>query len=110
MNRDWNLLHQALASLPAGAWTSYADLAALIGSHPVPVGRHMSTKAVPNGHRVLRTDGTVSPGFRWIDPSDQRDVYAVLRQEGVHIASDGVADHGQRLFAKDLARLVGLES
>jgi len=107
--RDWNLLNQVLASLPAGAWTTYGDVATVIGSHPVPVGQRLATAPIPNAHRVLRNDGMVSPGFRWTDPTDARDVLGVLRQEGVHLSEDGVADPEQRLAARDLAQLVGLE-
>jgi alkylated DNA nucleotide flippase Atl1 len=108
IGRDWSHLHQVLASLPAGAWTTYGDVAAVIGSHPVPVGTHLASVRVPNAHRVLRNDGTVSPNFRWLDPADDRDVRDVLREEGVRLAADGTADPNQRLSADDLAQLVGL--
>ncbi len=39
-------------------------------------------RAQKMGHRVLRNDGTVSPGFRWIEMADGRDVVEVLREEG----------------------------
>ena len=32
---SWDIMAKALAGIPAGAWTTYGDLAALIGSHPV---------------------------------------------------------------------------
>src|SRR5207253_5007833 len=38
--RDWSQLRKACAALPPGTWTTYGDLAELIGSHPVPVGVH----------------------------------------------------------------------
>ncbi len=59
---------KALAGIPAGAWTTYGDLAALIGSHPVPVGVRLANHPLPNAHRVLQADGTISPSFRWPDP------------------------------------------
>ncbi len=65
--RDWRVLGKALAQLPAGSWTTYGDAAALIGSHPVPVGVRLSTVRVPNAHRVLTSEGRVSPGFHWMD-------------------------------------------
>jgi len=107
--RDWSQLHQMLASLPAGAWTTYGDLAAVIGSHPVPVGTHVASVRVPNAHRVLRNDGMISPNFRWLDSADTRDVREVLLQEGVRLGPDGAADSSQRLSTGDLAHLVGLE-
>jgi alkylated DNA nucleotide flippase Atl1 len=105
----WNLLDQALAELPAGAWTSYGDLAALIGSHPVPVGDRLANHAVPNPHRVLRSDGTLSPGFRWPDPADHRDPVAMLRAEGIVFDDHGRANPNQRMTTTELAQLLGFE-
>jgi alkylated DNA nucleotide flippase Atl1 len=107
--RDWSLLHQAMAAMPPGAWTSYGDLAALVGSHPVPVGVHLATTDVPNGHRALRADGGVSEGFRWSSPDDDRNVIEVLKEEGIRFDEDGHADPSQRLAASELAVLVGLD-
>jgi len=106
--RDWELLHQALAALPAGSWTSYTDLAELVGSHPVPVGVHIARTPVVNGHRALSIDGRVSRNFRWYDISDTRDPMDVLRDEGVTFDEDGRADPAQRVTAAELAGLVGL--
>lgn len=61
--RDWSDLHTVLAGLAPGRWTSYGDLAAAIGSHPVPVGSHLAgCRSCPNPWRVLNADGRVSPG------------------------------------------------
>ena len=105
--RDWSRLHAALAAMPVGTWTSYSDLAELIGSHQVPVGTHIAnTKGLLNAHRVLRTDGSVSPDFRWLEADDARDVRDVLREEGVRFDGSGRADPSQRLRADDLAALI----
>jgi alkylated DNA nucleotide flippase Atl1 len=106
--RDWSRLHRALAALPAGSWTTYGDLAALIGSHPVPVGTHLATGPVMNAHRALSRSGKVSPLFRWPDPHDKRDPHEVLRNEGVRFDDTLVADPTQRMTAQDLADLLGL--
>ena len=62
---SWQKLARAIAEIPPGAWTTYGDLAALIGSHPVPVGARIAKYPMTNGHRVLQAEGTISPGFRW---------------------------------------------
>lgn len=49
----WTLMNQILASLPAGRWTSYSDVAKVIGSHQVAVGARLANVVVPNAHRVL---------------------------------------------------------
>jgi alkylated DNA nucleotide flippase Atl1 len=105
----WDLLDQALTELPAGAWTTYGDLAALIGSHAVPVGDRLANHPVPNPHRVLRSDGTLSPGFRWPDPADRRHPIAMLREEGVVFGDHGRANPNQRMTTAELAQLLGVE-
>ncbi|WP_066948093.1 DUF262 domain-containing protein [Microtetraspora fusca] len=107
-SRDWTLLHNALAALPPATWTSYSDVAELIGSHAVPVGVHLATVPVLNAHRVLTKTGQVSGSFRWTDPEDDRDVHEVLRAEGIRFDEAGYADPGQHMSARELAELLGL--
>ncbi|MCA1703894.1 MAG: DUF262 domain-containing protein, partial [Actinobacteria bacterium] len=49
----WALMNQVLAIIPAGRWTSYSDVAEVIGSYHVAVGNRLATTTVPNAHRVL---------------------------------------------------------
>jgi alkylated DNA nucleotide flippase Atl1 len=105
--RDWSRLHAALAALPLGKWTTYGDLAQLIGSHQVPVGQHVAnTPGLFNAYRVLTADGRVADGFHWDDPSDLREVHSVLESEGIHFSPDRRADASQRLEADDLAEIL----
>jgi alkylated DNA nucleotide flippase Atl1 len=106
--RDWSLLRRACASLPSGTWTTYGDLAELIGSHPVPVGVHLATQSVPNAWRVLMADGTVSPGFRWPDGRND-DPLELLTSEGVTF-HDNRANPAQHISAAELAGLLGMET
>ena len=64
----WWRMSQILACIPAGRWTSYSEVAEVIGSHRMPVGARLGSATVPNGHRVLRFSGEISPDFRWPDP------------------------------------------
>lgn len=104
----WDQVNRALLELPAGSWTTYSDLAALIGSHPVPVGMRLATKSVPNAHRVLQVDGHVSPGFRWLDPARTDDPYDLLVAEGILFDDQRRADQGQRVGVDQLAEYCGL--
>ncbi|MBF9131349.1 DUF262 domain-containing protein [Plantactinospora sp. S1510] len=104
----WDLMHKALAELPAGSWTTYGDVAALIGSHPVPVGARLATYPAPNAHRVLQVEGTVSPGFRWVDPTRSDDPRDLLRAEGVEFDRYERANQAQRIVAEELAQLAGM--
>ncbi|MFH8370811.1 DUF262 domain-containing protein [Streptomyces sp. NPDC018031] len=107
--RDWEQLHQALAALPDGTWTTYGDLAALIGSSAQAVGTHIAnTRGLLNTHRVLTSEGRVADGFRWPDGEDRGTVRDVLTAEGVDFTSAGAALPAQRLAAGDLTDLLGL--
>ncbi|QGN48618.1 DUF262 domain-containing protein [Micromonospora sp. WMMC415] len=103
----WDLMEAALAALPAGSWTTYGDLAALIGNAPQPVGNRLRTVPVPNAHRVLQAEGTIAAGFRWPDGRTD-DPVAVLRAEGVLFDQHGRADQTQRIDLDELAQLTGL--
>jgi alkylated DNA nucleotide flippase Atl1 len=104
----WDIMAKALAAVPAGSWTTYGDLATLIGSHPVPVGVRLASHPVVNAHRVLQAEGTVSPAFRWPDPNRADDPMELLRAEGVVFDNQGRARQAQRLTVEDLAQLAGL--
>ena len=106
--RDWTLLHNALAALPPQTWTTYGDLAELIGSAPVAIVVHLATVQVLNGHRVLTIEGTPSAQFRWPDDNDDRDVIEVLTGEGINFDGAGRADPTQRMSARELAHELGL--
>jgi alkylated DNA nucleotide flippase Atl1 len=105
----WKLLGEVLAEIPAGSWTTYGDVAAVIGTHPVPLGQRLAKHPAPNAHRVLSTDGTISAGFRWLDESQTDSAHDVLAREGVNFDEHGKASVVQRLDAKDLASLAGLD-
>jgi uncharacterized protein with ParB-like and HNH nuclease domain/alkylated DNA nucleotide flippase Atl1 len=106
--RDWTLLYNALAALPPQTWTTYGDLAELIGSAPVAIGVHLATVHALNAHRVLMVEGKPSTQFRWPDEKDARDVVEVLTAEGISFDAAGRADPTQRMSARELAHELGL--
>ncbi|MEW1959571.1 DUF262 domain-containing protein [Kineococcus sp. NPDC059986] len=97
----WGLLVTALAALPAGRWTTYGDLAALIGTYPTSVGHYLTSAPVSNVHRVLQADGTV-----WEAATAADDPRPLLAAEGVRFDDAGRADQDQRVHLDDLAALV----
>ncbi|GAA4758902.1 GmrSD restriction endonuclease domain-containing protein [Citricoccus nitrophenolicus] len=105
----WKLMEQAVASLPSGTWTTYGDLAALIGSHAMPVGQRVANKPIKNGHRVLQAAGTVAPNFRWYEEGRVDDPLTVLAEEGIRLDDQGRADPQQRMLVDSLALLVGAD-
>jgi alkylated DNA nucleotide flippase Atl1 len=105
----WENLNQILAAVPAGMWASYGDIAALLGTHPVPLGQRLTNHPTINAHRVLSTDGTVAKNFRWLDSSRTESAQDALEHEGIVFDDAGRANPDQRLSADDLAVLSGLD-
>ncbi|MFJ8695876.1 GmrSD restriction endonuclease domain-containing protein, partial [Streptomyces roseolilacinus] len=105
----WSEMRRALLIMPTGTWTTYGDLAALIGTHAVAVGNHVATRPSLHGaYRVLMADGRISPGFRWPEErEDAADPRTVLEAEGVPFDEGGRARRSHRLTAADLATLLG---
>ncbi|MCC3761644.1 MGMT family protein [Glycomyces sp. TRM65418] len=107
--RDWELVRRVVDALPEGTWTSYGDLAELIGTGPRQVGAFMRDDGgVPKAYRVLTAGGTVSEGYRWADGRSGRDVPDLLRADGVVVTGKGRADQAQRMSVYDL-RLLAAE-
>jgi alkylated DNA nucleotide flippase Atl1 len=99
---DWTPLHRILDQLPAGRWTTYGDLAAVVGTSPQPLGQHIATcKDCTHAWRVLDRDGRIAPGFKWSEPGRSDDPAHLLTSEGVSLR-DGRADQSQRLSRDEL--------
>lgn len=104
----WKELRAVLLAMPSGTWTTYGDVAALIGTHAVPVGQYLASKpGVHGAYRVLTADGRVSDGFRWAGDENPGDPKALLEAEGVTFDDAGRARRSHRLTAADLAILLG---
>ena len=103
---DWDTLHEAMAAIPPGRWTTYGDLAAVVGTAAQPLGQHIAACVeCPNAHRVVGGDGRVRPNFAWTDPHDHRAPEQVLAAEGLGLR-DGVADPAQRMSRDELTLLL----
>src|ERR1700683_2532774 len=67
---DREALKRMCASIPSGRWTTYGDLATAIGASGAAqsvAGILASDPDVENAHRVLRSNGQVSPGWMTTD-------------------------------------------
>ena len=106
----WSRVDQAVGALPAGSWTSYGDLAELVGTAAQPAANHISKDpSLVHAHRVLSGDGSVSFHFEWHDESDTRDPVEVLIGEGVEFDEGGRANQAQRLGPAELEALLDAE-
>lgn len=104
---DWGILHDLLEQIPPGRWTSYGDLAALIGTAAQPLGNHLATcDLCVNAWRVLDGNGRSTQSFAWLDPDREETQEEVLTSEGVAFDLDGKADASLRLSAEELGELL----
>ncbi|CAN5649455.1 hypothetical protein BH20ACT17_BH20ACT17_16890 [soil metagenome] len=102
---DWSALHAILEALPVGHWTTYGSLADAVVTAAQPLGAHIATcQQCTNAHRVLKSDGTFAPNFRWTGHEDQRDPVEMLRAEGAFV--NGKADTARELSSDDLQALI----
>lgn len=97
-----------IASVPAGRWTAYVDVAIAGGSPQgaMGVGSWLAKTGenIPTVYRVLNKRGEVSEGYKATDPElppDAAGVRARLEQEGVRFSEDGRADEEQRWTVED---------
>jgi len=104
---DWTeLIAAALERMPAGTWTTYGDLARLVGRHQREIGGHIArAHDLKNAWRVLLAEGKVSPNFGW-PGEDLGDPHELLRKEGVRFSPSLVADRTQRLHVENLRKLL----
>nr|WP_225311654.1 MGMT family protein [Microbispora cellulosiformans] len=99
----WNVVLEALKRLEPGTWTTYGDLAALVGMSAQAVGGFMAESTdADHAHRVLQSGGRVSPQFRWSDPERTDDPRQVLEGEGLTFDQAGRADPGRHVTAERL--------
>lgn len=105
----WTKVRAIVATIPAGHWASYGDVAAAAGTNAQSVGNHLADHQVLNAHRVLRGDGAVAENFRWLDPQEPRTAREVLTSEGLEFTASGKADPQVRMSVEDLLRLVETE-
>jgi alkylated DNA nucleotide flippase Atl1 len=106
---NWRRMNQILASIPTGRWTSYSDVAEVIGTHQVAVGARLASVTVPNAHRVLKLRGVISPEFRWPDPQRKDDPRVILEAEGIRFDEYGRAAAEQRMSAVELAKAADMD-
>jgi alkylated DNA nucleotide flippase Atl1 len=96
----WKLVREARARVTPGFWTTYGDLAELVGMSAQSVGGFMAEAGAPGAHRVLQSSGKISPGFRWPDPERPDGPLEVLQREGVKFDDADRADPARRITAE----------
>lgn len=96
---DRNALRSLCATIPAGTWTTYGDVAGAIGVPDAAqsvAGVLATDHSIPNAHRVLRSTGRISPGFTTADGGRPDIARSRLEEEGVPFGANGAADPGCR--------------
>jgi alkylated DNA nucleotide flippase Atl1 len=104
----WAEMRAALVAMPSGTWTTYGDIAELIGSSTVPIGDYLAAKSgVIGAYRVLTSDGRVTDAFQRPDGQAYGTPQEALEREGVPFDTAGRAHRSRRLVAAELATLLG---
>lgn len=98
-----------VAEIPAGRWSSYGDVAIVANTWPQPLAGMLANYPIANAWRVLQSGGTISPGFRWLEPGRNDDPRTVLEEEGIRFDAEGRADRDQFIGAEELAEAAGLD-
>ncbi|MDQ4489036.1 DUF262 domain-containing protein [Sinomonas sp. ASV486] len=103
-NPLWELLRRILILLPAGHWTTYGDLAKVLGTAAQHVGQKMtSMRSAPSAHRVLNSVGDAAS---YIESNHSGvELRVLLEKEGVIFSEQDRALPEFRLSYKRLEEL-----
>lgn len=102
---DWTEVHNLLAAIPEGRWTTYGEIADVVGTAAQPLGQHLTRcPECPNAWRVLGGDGKPRPGFEWGDVDRTESQQSALEDEGIKFV-DGIASMQQRISGDELVSL-----
>jgi methylated-DNA-protein-cysteine methyltransferase related protein len=92
---DREALRNLCDAIPPGYWTTYGDVATAIG---VPgaaqsvAGVLATDWSIPNPHRVLRSSGHISPGWRSGDGGGPEACRDLVEKEGLTFGDSDAAD------------------
>lgn len=101
---DDDILRAVVAAIPPGHWMSYGDVCEAAGGEPrqaLGVNMRLERLGCPGAHRVLKSDGTVSPTAL----GDPRKVHNALAKERLQFVR-GRADPEARIPLGDVAGVV----
>lgn len=100
---------ELISLVPSGRWTTYGDIAEVIGTASQAIGNRISNHPADGAWRVLLSNGVVSSGFKWPADSPHTSLTAldVLILEGIEFDENGVASPSQRMTAADLRDRIG---
>jgi alkylated DNA nucleotide flippase Atl1 len=102
---DPERVHAILRAIPVGRWTTYGEVAQIVGTGAQALGAHIRSCAeCPNAARVLPVSGEPSAGFKRSDPTDLRTQREELESEGIRFTGNA-ADRTQRIGVSELAQL-----
>ncbi|MEX1092727.1 MAG: MGMT family protein, partial [Acidimicrobiia bacterium] len=102
---DVEKLHRAIGLVKAGEWSTYGDVAEVVGSHPRGVGAHIRHcgEDVPEW-RILNRRGESQPGFTWTTRNKKGSQLDVLIDEGVPLVDGNRADQEAMVDAIELQK------
>ena len=102
---DVKRLHRTISLIEPGEWSTYGELAEVVGSHPRGVGAHIRHCGadVPEW-RILNRRGESQPGFTWTTRNKKGSQLDVLMNEGVPMVDGNRADPTAMVDAVELQK------
>ena len=94
------LASAAIGLIGEGYWTTYSDIAEVVGLTPGQVGEYLSAVEHDSGHRIIKIDGTTYPEYaRLPDGVTPREA---LEAEGISFDLRGAADPSRKITKEDI--------
>lgn len=102
-------IDEVIAAIPPGRWSSYGDIANVVGTASQVVGNQVMKTSQDGAWRVLRGNGEIAPGFAWQKDSIHlgKQPFDVLQSEGIEFDSRGYAHPDYRMGPEELQERVG---
>jgi alkylated DNA nucleotide flippase Atl1 len=105
-------IDSVITVIPKGRWTTYGTIATVVGTVSQVVGNQVTKGHQDGSWRVLRANGEISPGFRWVEgsPLTGRNPREVLEAEGISFDEQGFAKVDSRIDGHELEAILERES
>ncbi|ATE52993.1 GmrSD restriction endonuclease domain-containing protein [Actinosynnema pretiosum] len=98
-------VRRALREVPSGRWTNYLTIAQVSGTHRRTISKWLVQYALPNAHRVLKSDGAI-PATISMGCHSREEQIAVLEAEGIAFGKNSRAGMKHHLSLEDLVKLL----
>lgn len=102
-------LAEVITLIPAGRWTTYGEVAQVVGTNSQSVGNGVTKYEIEGAWRILKAGGYLASGFTWSPSSPYfgTDPKTVLMMEGVRFDANSQAHIDYHIGAEELRERLG---